>query len=308
MTEPDSYARMLQCLGHDLIDEGGLTWFSYNGFLRPACLPHRLPGIDHERAVAALRRSDCHFARWDSDFGTAADSQWWYVIRRGPYAIEQLTGNTRSKVRRGGKRLQARLANIDEIAGQGYEVCKAAVARYGNHAFLPSRQGFDDKIQAAREFPKNFEFYGVFRDDRLVGYSENHIQGNAVFWESIWYHPDFLRDYSSYILTHRMLEDYLEHRGMLYASDGSRSLYHATNVQSFFVEKFGFEFCPATMNLVYQPALAVAVSALRPFRRIIRRAATSTLWDRLKKLDGLLSQDAIARGRNSSINSQPETS
>jgi len=306
MTELDNYARMLHCQGHDLIEQTGLVWFSYNGFLRPACLPHEAPEIERDQAAAALRRSRCQFVRWDSDFGTAVGSDWWYVLRRGPYAIEQLTGNTRSKVRRGGKRLQTRLASIDEIARQGYQVCQAAVARYGNHAFLPSRETFNNKLQAARNFPDCFEFFGVFRDEQLVGYSENHIQGNAVFWESIWYHPDHLGDYSSYILTHCMLEEYLEHRGMIYASDGSRSLYHATNVQSFFVEKFGFECCPATMNLVYQPVLAVAVSALRPLRPIVRHAATTTVWDRLKKLDGLLSQDAIARGGISHSDSQAE--
>ncbi|NBB78324.1 MAG: GNAT family N-acetyltransferase [Verrucomicrobia bacterium] len=294
MTEINDYARMLQCLGHDLLEEAGLTWFSYNGFLRPACMPHEVPAIEREQAAAALRRSSCPFVRWDSDFGTAVDSKWWYVLRRGPYAIEQLSGNTRSKIRRGGKRLQARPASVDEISGQGYQVCQAAVARYGNQAFLPSRESFNNKLRAASNFSEQFEFYGIFSNGQLVGFSENHIQGNAVFWESIWYHPDHLGNYSSYLLTHSMLDEYLNRRGMQYASDGSRSLYHETNVQSFLVGKFAFERCPARLNLVYSPALALAMGALRPFRWSIQLAAGHWRVGFLKKLGGLLTQDAIA--------------
>ncbi len=291
----DAFARMLARCGHRVLECRGVTWFEYNHFLRPAYLPHLVPLITRADARSALKESGCAFARWDSEFGRVVDHGWWYVLREGDYELLQLSGNTRSKVRRGAKRLQARRATPDEIEGQGMRVCQLAVARYGNQGFLPEASHLRRKVEAAREFPDAFEFFGVFDGPELVGFSENQIQQDAVFWESIWYDPDRLRDYSSYLLTHAMLDLYLNERGMRYCLDGSRSLYHDTNVQTFLIEKFGFERRPARMHLAYQPWLRAAVMAAWPSRRLIERADEKLGLDVTAKMLGVLQQEAIAR-------------
>lgn len=287
---------MLACSGYRVLLRDGVEWFAYNSFLRQASLPHCAPRVTERQARKVLRESGCRFARWDSGFGETEVGGWWYVVRSGPYALEQLSSNTRSKVRRGGKRLQARIADPEEIARQGMRVCRAAVDRYGQEGFLPSEDALRRKVEAARAYPDAFELYGVFDGDVLVGFSENHIQENAVFWESIWYDPARLGDYSSYLLTHTMLDDYLTRREMLYASDGSRSLYHDTNVQAFFIDKFGFERRPAKMHVVYRRWLRAVVSAAWPARDAIELLAARGGRDVVAKAAGLLRQEAIRRG------------
>ena len=289
------YAAFLRTAGFKTWEIGGVHWFEYNGFLRPATLPHCTPQISRDLAKQALKEAGSHFARWDSDFGSETASPWWYVVRSGPYEMAQVSGNTRSKIRRGAKRLTARKATVDEIEAQGMDVCRAAVGRYGESHFLPTPEAFAGKIQAAREHPESFEFFGAFADDTLVAFSENQIQGSAVFWESIWYDPDALRNYSSYLLTHEMLEHYLNERGMEYASDGSRSLYHDTNVQAFFVDKFGFERRYTRMHIVYSSLLGPAVGALYPLRSLVDGLAEKTSLDAVKRVQGLLVQEGIAR-------------
>lgn len=289
------YANLLKTLGYPVFEIDGVNWYAYNGFLRPACLPHVQPQIRSEQARRALAASGCRFVRWESDFGQAQGSRWWHVLRQAPYSMDQLSGNTRSKVRRGAKRLSARRLDPDVVAAQGMNVCRAAVERYGRDGFLPSEQVFEAKVEAARRHPESFEFFGVFRDDQLVGYSENHIDSGAVFWESIWYDPDALRDYSSYLLTHAMLDYYLNELGLHYASDGSRSLYHDTGVQNFFVEKFGFRRQYARLHVLYSPMLARVMIALRPFQTLIEKAKQGSRFDIFARLNGVLLQDEIAR-------------
>ena len=152
-----------------------------------------------------------------------------------------------------------------------------------------------DKLEAAESFPDVCEFFAVFRGDAIVGFSENHIQGNAVFWENIWYDPEALGDYSSYLLTHAMLEYYLNERELSYVSDGSRALYHDTEVQSFFIGKFGFKKEFAYLEVDYSPIVRVLVSLLLPFRKILEVVGNKYRFDLLSRVTGLVRQEAIAR-------------
>ena len=289
------YAEFLAASGVRVGEIDRVWWFKYNGFLRPAYLPHESPEISRNSARKARNVLGGLFARWDSGFGALSEAEWWYVVRTGPYSMDQLSGNTRSKIRRGSKRLTARPATIEEIRQQGVKVCERAAARYGNQNFVPKRQEFSDKLTAAEGYPDVCEFFGVFRGDVMVGFSENHVQENAVFWESIWYEPDALRDYSSYLLTHAMLEHYLNDQDVLYVSDGSRSLYHDTGVQGFLIDKFGFRKEFACLDLDYSPALRALVFLLFPFRKIIEFLGNRFKSDTLLRVSGLIRQEAIVR-------------
>ena len=289
------YAEFLGASGVQVGEIDRVWWFKYNGFLRPAYLPHESPEISRSCARKARQELGGLFARWDSGFGDLSDAEWWYVTRTGPYSMDQVSGNTRSKIRRGSKRLAARPATVDEIRQQGLKVCERAVARYGNADFMPKRQDFSEKLTAAEGNPDVCEFFGVFRGDVMVGFSENHVQGNAVFWESIWYDPDALRDYSSYLLTHAMLEYYLNEREVLYVSDGSRALYHDTDVQRFLIHKFGFRKDFARLDLAYSPALGTLVFLFFPFGKIFEYLGNRFQSDTFSRAGGLIRQEAIVR-------------
>jgi len=295
------YAEFLKASGVQVGEVDSIWWFKYSGFLRPAYLPHEIPEISSKSARNARRQLGGMFARWDSGFGVSSNTEWWYVIRTGPYSMDQVSGNTRSKIRRGAKRLTARPATTEEIRQQGLKVCERAVARFDNENFMPKRQDFMNKLDAAENYPDVCEFFAVFRGDEMVGFSENHIHGNAVFWESIWYDPEALGDYTSYLLTHAMLEHYLNDRELSYVSDGSRALYHDTEVQDFFIGKFGFNKEFAHLEVDYFPIFRVLVSLLFPFRKILEVVGSKYRFDMLARASGLIRQEAIARASRAQI-------
>ncbi|MCC5849017.1 MAG: hypothetical protein JJU29_13100 [Verrucomicrobia bacterium] len=294
MNQQATYFRFLEAAGHSVIEMEGVYWFKYNGFLRPAYLPHASPSISTTQAQKALKASKAPFIRWESGFGSKNQGDWWHVTKSGSYSISDCSSNTRSKIRRGDKRLQSRLLTPEEVRKFGYRVCEQTVKRYGSKHFLPNPAEFDLKIHAAESYPEAFEYYGVFSGHDLVGFSENHKQGNAVFWESIWYDPDHLGDYSSYLLTHSMLDYYLNAEKVQYVSDGSRSLFHETNVQTFFIEKFHFSKTYADLHILYHPLFKCGLTAAKFFMPFANKLKPIKEMTFMKKIEGLLIQDQIS--------------
>ncbi|MBZ9538059.1 hypothetical protein KGQ90_03755 [Modicisalibacter tunisiensis] len=292
---PDNdYAGFLEAAGHRVISLDGIDWYAYRGFMMPAYLPHVMPTIRAASARRMLKQAKLPFARWTEGFSDELESQWWYVIREGPYALEQCSANTRSKIRRGLKRLECRRVSAEEIRQQGYRVCERAISRYTGTAPLIDHAAFIRRVDAAERYPESVEYFGVFNGKYMVGYSENHIQSGAVFWENIWYDPLYLRDYSSYAMTHCMLEYYLEERAMKYVSDGCRSIYHKTNVQYFFIDNFHFAYRFSRLEIMYSPLFHWMVSCAYPFRYVVGSLHDSGV-PFFGKVNAILTQESLRR-------------
>ena len=289
------YAQILKAQGVYVITIDCVDWYEYGGFMMPAYLPHCCPDINSEMARKAVLISGKPFARWHSLYGLVENSEWWYILRKEAWSLDQCSANTRSKIRRGCKQLESRLLNPAELQEAAYDVCIKAVARYGHKEFLPSREAFEKKIKAAAAMPETLEFFGVFSGGRLVGFSENYIQDNAVFCESIWYDPAFLPVYSSYVLTAETLKNYLNERRFKYVLDGCRSLYHRSEIQDYLIQTFGFTKEYALLNVAYRPVfganMKTAYAAKGPIWHLNR------IWknNALDKVGGILKQEYIRR-------------
>lgn len=291
----NKYAQLLKEQGDYVLTVEDIDWYDYRGFMIPAYLPHCCPRITAELAEEVVQISGRPFARWGSRFGQVKNSQWWYVIRKGPWSLEQCSGNTRSKIRRGYKHLHARICTPDEILKQGFEVCRKAVERYEKAEFLPSEEVHEKKVLAANHVDGVLEFFGVFSGENLVGYSENYIQDNAVFWESIWYHPAFLPKYSSYALTDAMLNYYLNEKKFAYVSDGCRSIYHRTGIQAYLIKVFGFTREYAILNVEYSTKFKLLVNMAYPFRSAVWFLRDRLVNSFLDNVAAVLRQEYIRR-------------
>jgi ribosomal protein S18 acetylase RimI-like enzyme len=289
------YAEFLRASGINVVNVDDVDWYSYQGFIAPAYLHHCIPDIESTMAARAVSKCGGLFARWTSDFDRPSISDWWYVIRDGSYSLNDCGSKMRNQVNRGLKRFTVRHLSCKELLSTGYEVCRKAVKRYNNDNFLPSRQAFERRVTAASNYPDVVEYIGVFSEKQLVGFSENYIQDGGVYWESIWLDPEFIGDYSSYALTHYMLDYYLTNRRMRYVSDGSRSIYHETNVQEFFITKFGFRRAFARMHIKYSIPVRVAIDCLYPFHRTLNNVLAKADWEQSRKVVGLLNQEKISR-------------
>lgn len=290
----DRHQQYLAQSGVDLHEVDGVWWQNYKRVLLPAYLPHLVPDISPRSAKRALGSSSALMARWTSQFDTDDASKWWFVLRDGDYGRSELSSNTRSKISRGRRRLSVGLIGAEEVLAHGYAVCRAAVRSYGRAEFLPSEADFSRRIEASAIFDGAVDYFGVYNEAGLVAFSENLIQDDAVFLESIWYDPVGLRDYSSYVLIDAVLDEYLVRRKYKYVSDGSRSIYHETGVHDFLIEKFGFRRASAKMHLCYSPRMSAAISIARPFGSLIGRASIVNRFAGARRVAALLLQDSLS--------------
>ena len=274
----------------------GVDWFEYKYFITPAYLPHCYPAISTANVEKALIASGALFARWESEFGNIQQGQWWHVIRKGPWYSQECSSKTRSRIRRGRKRLHVEIVSPETIASKGYEVCKKASKRYKTPRFLPDVASFQKKVLSAQTYPENFQFFGVFTGNELIAFSENYIQENAVFWESTWYDPEHLRNYSSYVLIDAILNYYLNESKYSYVSDGTRSIYHKTNVQDFLIHNFGFIKEYAVLHVKYTPFFRYGLRAssfLFPLLHSINKFPLHIPFT--AEVEGLLLQEKIRK-------------
>lgn len=266
----NEYARLLKEQGNYVITVEGVDWYSYSGFMIPAYLPHCCPSISPQISEKVVRISGRPFARWDSEFGKAEISEWWYVLKRGPWAVEDIKDKKkRWMIKQGRKYFSVRLLTFDEVVAECPKVAQLAAARYKGKAQVETCQMLEERISAAKKVPGVLEYIGCFHGNTLVSFSENYIQSNAVWLANIRHHPDFLKKYSSYGLMDGILDYYLNQKKMHYVSDGTRSIHHRTHFQEHLIKVFGFTKEYALLNIVYSKKFGIAVKLAYPFKSIV---------------------------------------
>lgn len=241
-------------------------------------------------AESVIRENDAWLLRWDDGFDEYESSDWWHVIKDKEENISELSQNTRSKIRRGDKAFYCEMCDAEVILAEGFDVYRAAYDRYRTHEQIFERNEF---VDAVRGLTPQTEFWAV-RDrvnGMLVAFSENIRSGNACLYNTIWFQPEALKKYVSYILFHKMNTHYLNVMKLSFVSDGTRSISHETNIHEFLQSKFLFRKAYARLHVIYVPWLSVSIRILYPLRFLFDVIPMALF----KKVSILLEQERIRR-------------
>jgi len=184
---------------------------------------------------------------------------------------------------------------FDEVVAECSKVAQLAAVRYKDEVEVETREILEKRVSAAKKVPDVLEYIGCFDGDRLVSFSENYIQGNAVWLANIRHDPAFLNKYSSYGLMDGILDYYLSEKKMDYVLDGSRSIHHRTHFQDHLIKVFGFTKEYALLNVIYSGKFGIAVKLAYPFKNIAW--ALSKKWTNrvLGNISTVLRQEYIRR-------------
>ena len=290
------YVQLLKEQGNYTINVDGIDWYEYQGFMIPAYLPHTVPTIKNEVAKKVLTISGKPFVRWDSDFDKVGETQWWYILKRGQWDISEV-GDKKKRwaIRHGLKNFSTRTMKYDEVLEKCPPVAQSAVKRYKGTAQIEDRAILSKRIQAGKNVPGILEYFGCFKNNRLVSYAESYVQNNGVWWAIIRHDPVYLKDYSSHCLTAGLLEHYLNERKMDYVLDGSRSIHHRTEFQEHLVRVYNFEKCYAKLHILYKPSFNISVKATYPLRQVIWWLASKWTNPLIDNISAVLLQESIRR-------------
>ena len=296
--------------GNYVITVEGIDWFDYQGFMIPAYLPHCIPEISMDVAKEVLRISGRPFVRYDREFGREERGEWWYVLKRGPWAIEHLKDKKkRWMIRQGRKLYTVRPLTSDEVVSECPMVALLAAERYKGKVEVESQQVLKARVSAANKLQGVLEYIGCFHNDMLVSYSENYIQDNAVWLANIRHVPAFLKKYSSYGLLDGILEYYLNTKKMDYVLDGSRSIHHRTNIQEHLMRVFSFSKEYANLNVEYSAKFKVMIKIAYPFRNIAWAIRDKWATNLLDNVGAVLKQEEIRKsyGKYSTVTLKSRT-
>ncbi|MBA7472909.1 hypothetical protein ES707_08241 [subsurface metagenome] len=288
------YAQLLKEQGSYLVTVEGVDWYEYNRFMVPAYLPHCCPSITTEIAEKVLRISGRPFIRWDSHFGKVESGEWWYVLKRGPWTIEDIKDKKkRWMIRQGKKHFSVRSLRFDEVIAECPNVAQLTAARYKGRIEVESRETLANYVAAAEKIPGVLEYIGCFHRDTLVSFSENYIQNNAVWLANIRHDPAYLNRYSSYGLMDGILDYYLNQKKMDYVLDGCRSIHHRTSFQEHLTRVFGFTKEYAVLNVRYSTGFKIAVKLAYPFKNIFWMLSDKWVNTTVDNISAVLRQEYI---------------
>jgi hypothetical protein len=294
--EPNNYAKLLAEQGNYVINVDGVDWYHYSGFMMPAYLPHCAPAISEEIARKVLAESGRPFVRWDTQFGQIQNSEWWYILRKGLWSIDDVKDKKkRWMIRQGQKGFAVRPLTPEETVKLCPQVALAATARYKGKAEIETREIMEKRIEASQKVPGVLEYLGCFHGDKLASFSENYMQNNAVWLATIRHDPDYLKGYSSYGLMDGILDYYLNRKKFLYVLDGSRSIHHKTRFQDYLTDIFGFTKEYARLNVVYSGKFATLVKMAYPFRNILGGISEKTENRFIANMNAVLEQEYIRK-------------
>jgi len=266
-----------------------IVWKHYHGALLPQSAPHIKIELTKEEEQELLKLSKAYFLRYVSDWDKEEQSQFWYVIKDNFGGIEELSSNTRSKVRRGLKHCIVKKVSQEVIANEGYEVYCHAFKNYNTYIEPVERKTFMKMISDAN----HCYFWAVYTKDKdeMIAYSQNIIENNSINYSTIKFHPAYLKLYPSYALFFTMNQYYLNEKHFSYVNDGARSISHDTNIQTFLIDKFKFRRAYCNLHIVYRWDIRLAVKVLYPFKSFFSKVNSKIF----NKIAVLLNQEEIGR-------------
>ncbi|MEK7400337.1 MAG: hypothetical protein AAB116_25610, partial [Candidatus Poribacteria bacterium] len=190
----------------------------------------------------------------------------------------------RNQIKHGRRDCIVRDISAEWLAECGYGCYKKAFDRY-SHAVPMIESKFRSHVLSKAKYETLFENWGVFVEDRLVGYVVCIVEGEGVNTSVIRYDPDYLKYYPAYAVMDTLLTHYVAER-KLPMSNGTRAVSHDTNMQDFLL-KFGYRRQYCRLNVMYQPYLKLAISCLYPFRKFVP--------NKVHRIKALLFQEELKR-------------
>ena len=264
------------------------NWRKYQGSLIPLSPPHQLVSESNLEIADLVKSNNSHFARWTTKFDCKEKTNFWYIICDSQFDLSDYSKNTRNQIRKGLIGCRVCIVAKEIIIEQGFEIYQAAFLKYNTHSKSKNKAEFQDELLS---FGSEWEFWGIYNEDKIIGYCQNKITGKYCDYSTIKIHPDYFKLYPSYALFYTMNQYYLNEKKFTYVNDGARSISHNTNIQSFLIKKFKFRKAYCHVHIIYSPLLGCFVKLLFPFRRLLRVIKLNFF----RKVSAILKQEEFIR-------------
>ena len=246
---------------------------------------HSEVSVDKAELADIFRKTRVAGIRYISAPGEGGRASYQIVASGSEYSLAKLSGNTRSKTRRGLKRNEIRPVTGAEVAEHGHKAVTQTLERQGrssDEAVAAWR-----RLLAAADAEPAAEIWGAWHEGELAAYLLMlHIDDVCEFYQARS-RNDLLQHYPNNALIHTLTEEILVKRAVREITFGIESAEDVSALDTF---KFSMGYTRKLIHqkVVFHPALRPAL-ALAPLRAAIHRRAVgpdaSVVW---RKASGLI--------------------
>ena len=250
--------------------------------------PHEEPKLQEKDWKALLKQGGL-LVRNTYHFDCQKETCFWNLIKDHFEGWEELSGNTRKKVRRSLEKIAFRKVEANFIKTEGYSILRASFDDYSVTDRITNEHTFETYIDECGK--KDFDYWGIFdlKDNKFIGFFTVMLWKDSCEYGLVAILPEYKRKNTScpyYGLFFTMNQYYLKDKGFRYVTDGARSITEHSNIQDFLIEKFHFRKAYCQLEVHYCCWMKIAVNLLYPFRKIIT----------LPRIKAILNMEAMQRG------------
>lgn len=232
--------------------------------------PHDETKLEKKEWQSLLKRGGL-LVRNTYDFDCKQETNFWSIIKDHYGGLEELTSKTKNRINKSLDHLEFRLIDISLIKDFGYPILKATYEDYAVADRIMNPAIFNEYLQVYQT--KKHDCWGVFdkANGEMIGFQIIWLWDKACQYDLIGVQPSYKRNqtFPYYGLFHIMNQYYLQEKGFLYVTDGTRSITEHSNIQPFMVEKFNFRKAYCHLAIHYKWWMRLAVRILYPFRKLI---------------------------------------
>jgi hypothetical protein len=240
--------------------------------------------IEPDEAREIFRSSGALGIRYVTAREDRGRASWQMSASGARYSLEDFSGNTRSKIRRGIKHHEIRRVTGEELARVGEQAFLDTVERQGRAGrYGPERWR---RLLAAADRTPGIEIWSTWHDGTLTAYLLVMVFVDTCELYEARSRNDALRHYPNNALIYTITEDMLARRGLREVTFGVEGLEDLDTLDQFKLA-MGFVQKPIRQHVIFHPALRTALS-LRPVRGVVEALAerrnSSSFWRRARSL------------------------
>jgi len=271
--DPAAYAVFLQAIGHRVVPTRHAYWYDANRFFFLGAPPHRIHEPDDDELRAVVGRLPCLGVRFAAPLQGRGKLSYQIVCDNRAYGLDILSGNVRSKVRRGLKRCAVQPVPFSVIATAGKRAHGDTLSRQARDGVLDGARW--DRFWSAAATTPGMEGWGAWTGDTLAAFLVTVTFDDGVEFLLARSCTDELGAYPNNALIFTVAEEMLVRRGIPEITFGLESLEPVGPLDQF---KFGMGFRPRPLRqrVVFHPLL----------RALLRHASVRALFHRWSEKRG----------------------
>lgn len=245
-------------------------WHFYNHAAVPDCLLTEEPDMTPLTDGSVWKMSNGGaplLVRYTTNFDCKEETQYWYVVKDGPFDMNELSQKQRHHIRTALKRCKVEKVNPKEYFEALYEVYHAAYLQYEQADNEHNKEQFKHRCETTKE-----DCWAAFsiEDGKLIGFMLCKNEGK--YTETIMgkYHPDYQKLQPSNAIHYTILNYYLNEIGQKFVCSGTRNINHKTNVQEYKLQHWHFRKAYCHLHVEICPKYRCLFRVVYPLRGLFR--------------------------------------